>query len=736
LDRVRRAYDTDSKARELREAYIKDPADPACKGYRMLGNLMRKIDKGRYQLLVPADAKVREWALSESHDAVGCGHMGRDKTYEKLSRRFFWKGMGRDVTEYCSTCLICQFSKKRKHSPDGLIHPLPVPRRRWQVVTVDFVTGLPKTKKGYNAIATFTDKLSKMVHLVPYEFSDSSSLNIARMYIDNIWRLHGAPMQIVCDRDPRLVSRFFKDFNKLLGTRIASTTAFNPAGDGQSENTNQTMEQILRTLVEPHQRDWDLFLSQVEYAINDSSHAVHGYTPFQLNSGEPSYNTVDWVLEAQREEPVANFQAQRFANQICEMLNRTRAALQEANKRTAERSKKYRRDVTYEKGDRVLLATKNLVITSDKGTKAKLRRPYCGPFTITKVVRTSSGTPHAYELNLPAHWRCHPVFKTNLLEPYLDGSYLFPGRVQEPPPVPTLLDNGETYFEVEKIVVDRVTRVRRGNRTVEEKQWLTRFKGEGPTGDLWLPIERFVDALGECEEWTRYEKAVKDKANWITAMSRPTALLSDYDRFPVLEAALTLRRNRYESRRREAQENCSYIQLYEDQIRGESVLEPAVGDTAEFGSVRPISCLPSQQPRRVRVLVLFCGTGSVERAAHDMFPDAEVISVDNRSKWAPTHCANILDWADPHSLANYTQYSRGYFDIIWASPPCEQYSQAHTVGTRNLTAADERVKASLRVIDALAPTYWFKENPRSYDPVGLAYRPFMAHLEDFRHLCT
>ena len=102
----------------------------------MLGNLLWKVNSGRYQLLVPRVLALREWALSQSHNAVGAGHLGRDKTYAKLHRRFYWAGMNRDTQEYCATCVVCQFTKKRKHRPDGVLHPLPVPMRRLESVSL------------------------------------------------------------------------------------------------------------------------------------------------------------------------------------------------------------------------------------------------------------------------------------------------------------------------------------------------------------------------------------------------------------------------------------------------------------------------------------------------------------------------------------------------------------------------------------------------------------------------
>jgi len=245
------------------------------------------------------------------------------------------------------------------------------------------------------------------------------------MYLDHIWRLHGSPLQVICDRDPRLVSEFFRDFARLTGgTKPTPTTAFHPQGDGQSENTNKTMEQILRSLVEPRSRDWDKALSQVEFAINDSVHKVTGYTPFEMMYGETVSSPGDWVLLAQRAGGgpgwagcwTTSYAAQHRAEEIRVMVRRTRELMARANEAAvaADARKPTNQDV-YEVGDSVLLSTKTLTTVSDRGTKVKLRRPYCGPFRVTEVYMTSRGNPHAYRLQMPPQWRLHPVFKGSRL---------------------------------------------------------------------------------------------------------------------------------------------------------------------------------------------------------------------------------------------------------------------------------------------------------------------------------
>lgn len=146
-------------------------------------------------------------------------------------------------------------------------------------------------------------------------------------------------------------------------------------------------------------------------------------------------------------------------------------------------------------------------------------------------------------------------------------------------------------------------------------------------------------------------------------------------------------------------------------------------DHLEDGSVAVVTELKdSKEWRPVRILVLFNGTGSVEKGFTQCFPEASVVTLDQDPRWQPTHLSSIEDW-------NPTQYPPGFFDVIWASPPCTQYSQARTTGgPPDLVSADNCVQQTLDIIEYFKPQHWFLENPTGRYPNALRMRPLMRTL--------
>ncbi|KAL4017080.1 hypothetical protein IC575_024754 [Cucumis melo] len=156
--------------------------------------------------------------------------------------------MKREVADFVSRCLVCQQVKAPRQRLVGLLQPLSVPGWKWESVWIDFITGLPKTLKGYTVIWVVVDRLTKSVHFVPGKSTYTAS-KWGQLYMMEIVRLHGVPVSIVSDRDAHFTSKFWKGLQLALGTRLDFSTTFHPQIDGQTERLNQILEDMLRAWV-------------------------------------------------------------------------------------------------------------------------------------------------------------------------------------------------------------------------------------------------------------------------------------------------------------------------------------------------------------------------------------------------------------------------------------------------------------------------------------------------------
>jgi hypothetical protein len=225
-----------------------------------------RTDEG--QLVIPT-VDLRRMAMEACHDSVFSGHFGPTRTINLVQRLFYWPEMAHHIRTYCNECNVCQRTKSSNQKPFGQLRPLPVPRNKWTNVTVDMITGLPMTARGYNAIIVFVDRLTKMVHLVPTT-EKLTARGFAEMLMTNIIRLHGCPDNIVSDRGSIFNNKFEKEFLKGIHCEPHFSSAYHPQSDGQTERANQVLEQVLRSYASLDHSEWDTFLPMAEFAMNNA----------------------------------------------------------------------------------------------------------------------------------------------------------------------------------------------------------------------------------------------------------------------------------------------------------------------------------------------------------------------------------------------------------------------------------------------------------------------------------
>ncbi|CAI7908666.1 unnamed protein product, partial [Closterium sp. NIES-54] len=242
------------------------------------------VRKGSGKIWVPNYASLRQILLEEFHDIPYAGHFGSNKTLAGKAKYYYWPGMAADVQQFVTSCDTCQWMKSSKQKKIGLLQPLPVPEQPWQVVSLDFITGLPSTSRGHDSILVVIDKFSKMGHFIPTNATATAEAT-ARLFFDRIITIHGIPATLISDRDPKFTSKLWKELMGLLGTKLAMSSAYHPQTDGQTERLNQVVEQLLRTACKDDVSHWDTQLPTLEFAYNNASHAATGKNHFFLCYG-------------------------------------------------------------------------------------------------------------------------------------------------------------------------------------------------------------------------------------------------------------------------------------------------------------------------------------------------------------------------------------------------------------------------------------------------------------------
>lgn len=445
-----------------------------------------KVEEGllyfEERLYIPG-GPTRLRVLQARHDFPAAGHFGFNKTLELISRDFWWPKMWKDVKEFVLSCDICSRSKNPRHRPYGLLQPLPIPCRPWSSVSMDFITDLPPSNS-FDSIFVVVDRLTKMAHFIPCK-KTSSSEDTARLFLDNVYRYHGLPDDIVSDRGTQFVSKFWRSLFEALKVDIKLSSAFHPQTDGQTERVNQVLEQYLRCSVNYQQDDWTAYLSLAEFAYNNSVHASTQQTPFFANYGyHPKLDLLNPSIDN-------NPAAEELVKHLSELQTLLKEQLQTAQESYKTSADKFRSQApTFKVGDKVWLLRRNIK-TKRPCDKLDYRR--LGPYVIQKQIN-----PVAYRLELPASMKVHPVFHVSLLEIYREST--FPGRVQCPPPC-IEIENHEEY-EVEKVLDSR--------RKWGKLEYFVHWRGYDINERTWEPAENLVNAPQKVQEFhQRYPQKPK-----------------------------------------------------------------------------------------------------------------------------------------------------------------------------------------------------------------------------------
>ncbi|GKC36978.1 putative reverse transcriptase domain-containing protein [Tanacetum coccineum] len=328
---------------------------------------------------LPCYGDLRTVIMHESHKSKYSIHPGSDKMYQDMKKLYWWPNKKADIATYVSKCLTYAKVKAEHQSPSGLLVQPKIPEWKWDSITMDFVTKLPKTSQGYDIIWVIVDRLTKSAIFTPVRESDPMD-KLAIIYLKEVVTRHEIPVLIIYDRDPRFASNFWRSLQNALGTNLDMSTAYHPQTDGQSERTIQTLKDMLRACAINFRKGWVNHLPLVEFSYNNSYHTSIKAAPFEALYGRKCRS------------PVSREQSAR------------------------DRQKSYadlkRKPMEFQVGDKVMLKVSPWKGVVRFGKRGKLNPRYVGPFKVIERVGEV-----AYKLELPEELsRVHNTFHVSNLK--------------------------------------------------------------------------------------------------------------------------------------------------------------------------------------------------------------------------------------------------------------------------------------------------------------------------------
>ncbi|GJT18990.1 putative reverse transcriptase domain-containing protein [Tanacetum coccineum] len=334
-----------------------------------------KCLKGRVWL--PLFGGLRGLIMLESHKSKYSIHPGSDKMYHDL---YWWPNMKADIATYVSKCLTCAKVKAEHQKPSGLLQQPEIPVWKWERITMDFITKLPRTPSGYDSIWVIVDRLTKSAHFIPMNEKYKME-KLTRLYLKEIVCRHGVPVSIILDRDPRFASRFWRSLQKSLGTNLDMSTTYHPKTDGQSERTIQTLEDMLSACVIDFGSGWDKHLPLAEFSYNNSYQVSIKASPFKALYARKCRSPVCWseVGDAQLTGP-------EMIREMTEMIVQIKNRLLAARSRQKSYADVRRKPLEFGMGDKVMLKVSPWKGVVRFRKHRKLSPRYIGPFKILSRV--------------------------------------------------------------------------------------------------------------------------------------------------------------------------------------------------------------------------------------------------------------------------------------------------------------------------------------------------------------
>ena len=240
------------------------------------------------RLVIPSTLK--ELVLKSCHDDMSGAHLGVNKTTFKISNKFFWNGMKKDIKKWISSCNVC--AGKKNPQPSKIpIHSITQPAKPFDMVGMDFIGPLTTTDDGNKHILVFTDYATRWVEAFPTR--DQKASTVARILIDEIICRHSAPKVLLSDQGRNFMSEMIAEVSNYFNIKKVNTTSYHPQCNGLTEKFNDTLCKMLASYCDENQSDWDTYIPLVLFAYRTSIHKTTGETPLRLLCGRDGRLPID-----------------------------------------------------------------------------------------------------------------------------------------------------------------------------------------------------------------------------------------------------------------------------------------------------------------------------------------------------------------------------------------------------------------------------------------------------------
>ena len=360
IRRVAAANDDDEKEFFWREGLL----------YRRWCPSRQGEDAAVEQLVLPR--RCRRAVLDLAHEIPVAGHLGKEKTRERILRRFYWPSLNKDVELYCRSCRVCQKSTQSRVKKAPMV-PLPVIEEPFSRIAMDIVGPLPKSSSGNRYILVLCDYASRYPEAVPLRSIEAE--NIADELIKVFARV-GIPREILTDQGSNFCSQLLAELYRLLHVQPIRTSPYHPQTDGVVEQFNKTLKSMLRKLVEGEGKKWDMYLPYLLFAYREVPQSSTGFSPFELLYGREVRGPLDvlretWVAGEKNKESVVSHVLE-MRERLKEMAQIVRENVEKEQSRQKFWYDKGARSRVFSSGDLVLV----LLPTSSNKLLAQWQGPY------------------------------------------------------------------------------------------------------------------------------------------------------------------------------------------------------------------------------------------------------------------------------------------------------------------------------------------------------------------------